>query len=194
MRRAALIFGLVFSTAVMGIAQARIVTNFELDKFKEQRLAAERDYRENYARLGFPSPEELDRRRDADMTARIRLSDQLRQARLEKERIELERRNIDLEAAALANEMAERADAAIYGGYGGGYGGFFGGFGGFSSDGRFDRRRRGFHRNGGFPFLGGYRATPVAVYPIRGPHHTKFFSTGRHRGGGGRAIIRTGRR
>jgi hypothetical protein len=185
MKKAALIFGFVLSMVFVGAAQTRTVTNATLHKFQEKRLDAERDYRENYTRLGFPSPEELDRQRDLDMAARLQLAEQLRQARLEKERLELERRNLDLQAAAL-NDEVEYAD---HGGY---YGGFIGGYGGFYSGGRFGRfgRRGGFFQNRGFRTVDGYRATPVGVYPVSTPRPQRlFFRTG----GRGGAIIRTGR-
>ena len=183
MKKAVFSFGLVLSLAVIGLSQARTITNSTLQKFQQQRLNAERDYRENYERLGFPSPEELDRQREEDMASRLQLADQLRQARLEKERLELEHRSIDLQAVAIDNEIAERQYNGFYGGFVGG----FGGFGGFS-DGRFGRR------HGRFPFgfdSGGYRATPVGVYPNPNPGTFRFFSRGRARSGG---FIRTGRR
>lgn len=96
MKTFTLVLGMVVSLAVVGFGQ-KTVTNSTLQKFQQMRLAAERDYRENYARMGFPSPEERDRQRDADMTAQFQLSDQLRQARLESERLQLERRSLDLE-------------------------------------------------------------------------------------------------
>jgi hypothetical protein len=183
MKKAALIFGFVVSMVLVGAAQTRTVTNSSLQKFQEKRLAAERDYRENYARLGLPSPEELDRQRDLDMAARIELAEQLRRARLEKERLELERRNLDLEAAALSN-VDQAVDQGVY--YGGGY---IGGFGGFYSGGRFGRRG-GFFPNRRFHTVDGYRATPVGVYPVSTPRPQRlFFRAGR----GGGAIIRTGR-
>ncbi len=58
MKITALMFGLVFSLTVVGFAQTRTVTNATLSKFTEKRLAAERDYRDNYQRMGFPSPED----------------------------------------------------------------------------------------------------------------------------------------
>src|SRR5688572_24288805 len=84
MKKAALIFGLFFSLVLSAAAQVRTVTNSTLQKFQQKRIAAERDYRENYEKLGFPSPEELDRQREADLKARIEIAEQLRQARLEK--------------------------------------------------------------------------------------------------------------
>ena len=52
---------LIAAAAVSAAAQSsgKVVTNADLEKYKQKRLAAEKDYRENYARMGFPSPEEL---------------------------------------------------------------------------------------------------------------------------------------
>jgi hypothetical protein len=145
--------------AVVSFGQVRTVTNSTLEKFQQKRLAAERQYRENYERMGFPSPEELDRQRDADLTARIELADQLRMARLEKERIELERRSLDLEAARLDAELeADTIDNGFYGGYVVGYG-----FGGSNFGGRGKFRR---HSRFGRFSTGGYRATPFGVIPV----------------------------
>lgn len=177
MKKVAFTLGLVISLAVVAFGQ-RTITNFELEKFQQKRLAAERDYRENYARMGFPSPEELDRQREADMTARIQLSEQLRQARLEKERLELERRSLDLETVLLDNEIDSNDSAAFYGAYVGG----FGGYGGFDSG----RRHRRFGHRGPLsgstprnqlsPFVdrrGAYRVTPFQVIPVPHPQPTR---------------------
>ena len=155
MKKAALIFGLFFSLALSAAAQVRTVTNSTLEKFQQKRIAAERDYRANYERLGFPSPEELDRQREADLKAKIELADQLRQTRLENERLELERRNLDLEAVTLQTEYVEE-------GYPVTVGGFYGGYGGYYYDGRYRRRSGGrlFNR-------GGYRVDPFGVHPTQ---------------------------
>jgi hypothetical protein len=183
MKIAVFILGFVLSLVMVGAAQTRTVTNSTLQKFQEKRLAAERDYRENYARLGLPSPEELDRQRDLDMAARLQLAEQLRQARLEKERLELERRNLELEAAAL-NNGPDDVDQGVY------YGGYLGGYGGFYSGGRFGRRGGFFFPNRGFRSRDGYRVTPVGVYPVPNPQPQRLFFRSGRRGG---AIIRTGR-
>ena len=54
-------------------AQTKTVTNADLEKYRQERLKAEEDYRKNYAQMGFPSPEELERinernRRELDAT------------------------------------------------------------------------------------------------------------------------------
>ena len=51
----------IFVAANLTAAQTKTVTNSDLEKYRQKRLQAERDYRENYAKLGFPSPEELER-------------------------------------------------------------------------------------------------------------------------------------
>lgn len=56
-----LISALIFVATSFVFAQTKTVTNGDLEKFKQKRLKAEKDYRENYEKLGFPSPEELER-------------------------------------------------------------------------------------------------------------------------------------
>lgn len=56
---------LTFVTVVPLAAQQaakKTVTNTDLEKYRQQRLKSEADYRENYKKLGMPSPEELQRR------------------------------------------------------------------------------------------------------------------------------------
>lgn len=156
MKTTALIVGFVLSFAAVGFGQTRTVTNTTLEKYQQRRIAAERELRENYARLGFPSPEELEKQREADMDARLKLAEQLRQARLDKERLELERRGLDLEAARLVE--VEQGD-----GFNGGYIGGFG-TGGFGFDGRHRFRR--FSPLGGFNQRGGYRVNPFGLIPV----------------------------
>lgn len=61
-----LLFILCLSCVAAGssFAQTRTVTNEDLEKFRQKRVAAEREYRENHEKLGFPSPEELERQRE----------------------------------------------------------------------------------------------------------------------------------
>ena len=92
--RILLLLCLSLLTAFSAFAQTRTVTNADLDKFKAKRLQAERDYRENYARLGFPSPEELDRQIEKSRIERQELSLRLRTERLEREKAEALRAEI----------------------------------------------------------------------------------------------------
>ena len=128
-------------------------------------------YRENYERMGFPSPEELDRQRDQDMKARLELAEQLRQARLEKERLELEQRELDLESAR--PEIDAIDDSGVY----------WNGFGGFYTGG-FDRFGNGRFRNRSRFRDGGYRATPFGIIPTpRAPRPQRIISNRGRRGG-----------
>lgn len=86
------LISIVLLAVISASAQTRSVTNADLEKFRQERLKGEAEYRENYARLGLPSPEELDRRREASRVANEELSQKLRAERLEAERIEAERR------------------------------------------------------------------------------------------------------
>ena len=55
---------LIFIAVGSAFAQTKMVTNQNLEKFRQKRLQAEREYKENYEKLGFPSPEELEQRRE----------------------------------------------------------------------------------------------------------------------------------
>ena len=185
MKRIAVILGVIVSLVPFASAQinqrgtsrvARTITNNDLDRFRQKRLAAERHYRDNYDQMGFPSPAELDRQLEQERMDRFELSAKLREERLERERIAAERARAEAEIAAAYN--AGQAEAAAdgyqpfygfgaYGGFGG-YGSYYGGYPkGYQRFGRFFPRHRGF----GFRFstITGYRATPVGVVdvPIR---------------------------
>jgi hypothetical protein len=123
----------------------RSVTNASLEKFRQQRLAAERDLRENYEKMGFPSPEELQRQNEESAIERDRLAEQLRQERLERERIAAE--------VMMATAQSDPGVIAIIGqddfgsnriyGYGYSYGGYGYGYGYPYGNYRDGRRHRG---------------------------------------------------
>ena len=98
--RKRILFVLVFSfvTTVSIAAQTRTVTNDDLEKFRQKRLAAERDLRENYERLGFPSPEELERQIEQSRAERAELAERIRAETLERERLNIERQRAANEA------------------------------------------------------------------------------------------------
>lgn len=83
---AALMF-FIAATAISSMAQNKTVTNADLEKYRQARLAAEREYRENYERLGMPSPTELERRREHSRIETERLSEKLRSEELDRERL-----------------------------------------------------------------------------------------------------------
>src|SRR3954466_53115 len=89
-QRSFFILCLICVLGSLAFSQTKSVTNADLEKYKESRLKAEREYRENYERLGFPSPEELDRRREQSQKDTEELSAKLRAERLEREKLELQ--------------------------------------------------------------------------------------------------------
>jgi hypothetical protein len=91
-------------------AQTKAVTNADLETYRQNRLKAEREYRENYAKLGLPSPEELDKRREQSRIETEQLSAKLRAARLERERIEAEREANEALAAAYYRSIQPAQD------------------------------------------------------------------------------------
>ena len=87
-----LLFVFCFIALSAGLATAqRTVTNADLEGYRQARLKAEREYRDNHERLGMPSPEELSRRNDESLRQTMDMADRLRQQRLEAERLDLER-------------------------------------------------------------------------------------------------------
>ncbi len=89
-RRSISVFCLIVLSGISALSQTRSVTNDDLERYKQSRLKAAREYRENYASLGLPSPEELDRLREQSRVETEALSAKLRAQRIEQERIEME--------------------------------------------------------------------------------------------------------
>ena len=58
-------------------AQTKSVTNKDLEKFRQKRVQTEREYRENYGKLGFPSPEELEKQNAESRRQLSELSQQI---------------------------------------------------------------------------------------------------------------------
>ncbi len=124
-KRILLFLGFIFIVVNGGSAQNRSVTNTDLEKFRQKRLQAEREYRENYEKLGLPSPEELDKRRVQNGKELAALS-----ARLQNENSERQRRERE-DAYREAQILVLRGNANQYNQgsyYGNGYysSGFFG--------------------------------------------------------------------
>lgn len=99
-----------------GFSQNSSVTNADLQVYREKRLKAEREYRENYQQMGFPSPEELDRRREQSMKETEELSAKLRSERLRRESIETQQRLAEQAAAAYYQYFPSTGDNVIYSG------------------------------------------------------------------------------
>lgn len=76
----------------------KTVTNADLEKYRQQRLKAEKDYQDNYARMGFVSPEEMQRQIEKSRVERETLaarlfSERLRQEEANAARADAEARN-----------------------------------------------------------------------------------------------------
>ncbi len=66
-------FCITLLTVTPGSAQGRQITNLDLQKYRDARVAADKELGENYEKLGFPSPEELERRREKSRVETERL-------------------------------------------------------------------------------------------------------------------------
>jgi hypothetical protein len=118
------VIGAALLMAVGAGAQTRSVTNEDLSRYAQQREAADREYRENYARRGMPSPEELARQRTEAALATREYADRIRAQEAE----------IQSAAAAQAAAMRQMSSPVIVvngqGGYDTGYflsGGYYNG-------------------------------------------------------------------
>ena len=80
-----LVFSFILTATIAAFAQTKTITNADLEKYKQKRLTAEREYRENYVRLGFPSPEELAQRNAQSQRELSEYSARLRRERLAEE-------------------------------------------------------------------------------------------------------------
>ncbi|MGI8787312.1 MAG: hypothetical protein ACR2HG_06085 [Pyrinomonadaceae bacterium] len=115
-----LLFILIFSfvAVVSASAQNQTVTNEDLEKFRQKRLAAEKDYRENYEKMGFPSPEELNKQIEQSRVERRELAARLRAEKLQSERLDLQRQIAESEANShnlqLQLENSSRSDDDNY--------------------------------------------------------------------------------
>ena len=108
----------------------RDITNADLEKFRVKRVQAEREYRNNYEKMGFPSPEELQRQLEKSMADRFALAERLASDEMERERIAIDRERVGVERENLALQRetmwARQQELAysstVYGGYyGSGY-------------------------------------------------------------------------
>jgi len=83
---------LILTAALSALAQTKTVTNQDLEKFRQQRLAAERDMKEKYAEMGT-TPEEVENRNRSRRAAMEQYSDQLLIQRIMAENLRLEQEN-----------------------------------------------------------------------------------------------------
>lgn len=78
--------------AVIAGAQSRQVTNADLEKYRAERERSEQQYREIYAKRGFPSPEELARRRQQNELDNQELVLEIRERAIALEQFQLRNR------------------------------------------------------------------------------------------------------
>lgn len=78
-------------------AQTKTVTNADLEKYRQARLESEKDLRENYRELGFPSPAELDKYYRQQQTDLEKLAARLQQEELERRQLALQAENLRLQ-------------------------------------------------------------------------------------------------
>jgi heme exporter protein D len=114
-------------------AQRRTITNADLERHRQKRIQAEEDYKQNYEKMGFVSPAELQRQIEQSRAQSLELSARLAAERIEREKLEIEksRLNVELETLALQRDMQ---NAQMYGpNYGGnwGYPGYWPGYYGY---------------------------------------------------------------
>jgi hypothetical protein len=146
---------LVFGISSFAFAQTKTITNTSLEKYRQKRLQAEYDLRTNYAELGFPSPDELERQNVESSRERSELSQRLREERLAKESMQMEQERLNLERQYLNRNNGQDnsapansypypnpnfIDYSQYGTSSYGYSGYYGQ--GFYGNGLFNRNNR----------------------------------------------------
>ncbi|CAN5239211.1 hypothetical protein BH10ACI1_BH10ACI1_21820 [soil metagenome] len=82
-----LLFILCFAFCIGSPAfgQTKTITNADLEKFRQKRLQAEREYLENYERLGLPSPAQIEKEREESNRERRELAQRLEQEQIQRE-------------------------------------------------------------------------------------------------------------
>ena len=101
------VFCLISGLVGVCAAQTRTVTNDDLDQYRQQRVKATKELKEDYARLGFSSPEEREKQIAESQRRMMETSERLRAKRLEQERI-------DADLAAAQAEAASAQAVAAY--------------------------------------------------------------------------------
>jgi len=158
MKTIAVVLCVLFSFSAAALAQTakRTVTNADLERFSQQRIAADREYRRTFVEKGMPSPEELKAQSDARVKETVDLAEKIQAANLEREKLEL---------AAMQQQRPQTV--IISQGSGGGYYPSDYGFWGYGASGYgfYDNFGHRFFGRGRFGnFRGGYAAGGV-VWP-----------------------------
>jgi hypothetical protein len=116
-KKPGIIFCLIFVSAAAVSAQSRVVTNADLASYKTERIAAERELRENYERLGFASPEVIAKREAESREQMFDLSAKLRRDRLDREARRAEAQRVAVPLSVPIFETQQQTDTMIVGGY-----------------------------------------------------------------------------
>lgn len=119
-----LLLALVAFTTVGAVAQGnsgRTVTNADMEKYRNARVKADEDYRQNYEKRGMPSPEELERRETDRQKRFAEASNELREQRLNDEYNEYVRAAADYSNAQRQQQVVYVDRHPNYGSYGGGF-------------------------------------------------------------------------
>ncbi len=128
-------------------AQAKTVTNADLDKFKQRRLQAEQDLKEYYAKIGLSEGDVLKKQAE-DAKAREDLTSRLRASRLEQERIDAESRRLAADSVGAPVTVVVDAQGNSYPGY-------------YTYSAPYYRRGGRWYRPSRYPIT--YRATPMGI-------------------------------
>lgn len=108
MKSSVLLFICLLLTAPAAFGQRKSITNASLEKYRQERLKREADYRANYQKLGLPSPEELAEREAEEQK---RLDEYTENARLKRKQTEY---NLQVRANAIRTEIAATDAEIIY--------------------------------------------------------------------------------
>ncbi len=114
-QRLLFIFCLIVGMSGYVVSQTRTVTNADLEIYRQERLNAEREYRENYARRGLSSPEELELRNEQSRKEAAELSAKLRAESLERQRFAAQTEEIGRAANGFYPQTQIYAQPYIYG-------------------------------------------------------------------------------
>ena len=130
MKTIAVVLCVLFSFSVASYAQnaKRTVTNEDLERFSQQRIAADREYRRTYAEKGLPSPDEIKAHSEARVKDTVELAEKLEAANLEREKLAIAAMQLQSQAPQTVvispNGSGYYPSDYGYWGYGSGYGVF----------------------------------------------------------------------
>ncbi|MBK9529824.1 MAG: hypothetical protein IPO41_16270 [Acidobacteria bacterium] len=110
-------FCITLLTVAVASAQSRQITNLDLQKYRDSRVAAEKELRENYEKLGFPSPEELESRREKSRVQTEELAAQLRADRIEQERVDAQREAASRSVTVFSRDVVRQNGWYLSNGY-----------------------------------------------------------------------------